>query len=103
MQSAPLLGLGFSPSFPLLDVCIQTATLRQELKILVAKRNQLEDAYTVFATEEVGMDQENVVANIKKARSAPQKNKRLQAIHEAHKAVVSKEAAIDKAAGQTVN
>ena len=45
------------------------------------------------------MDQESVVANIKKARSAPQKNKRLQAIHEAHKAVVSKEAAIEKSVG----
>ena len=76
---------------------IQIATLRQELQILVTKRNQLEDAYTVFATEEVGMDQESVAANIKKARSAPQKNKRLQAIHEAHKVVVSKEAAIEKA------
>ena len=83
-------------------MCIQTATLRQELKILVAKRNQLEDAYTVFATEEVGVDQESVVANIKKARSASQKNKRLQAIHEAHKAVVSKEAAIEKAVGAVV-
>ena len=31
------------------------------------------------------------------ARSAPQKNKRLQAIHEAHAAVVSKEAAIEEA------
>ena len=42
------------------------------------------------------MDHENAVANIKKARSAPQKNKRLQAIHEAHVALLSKQAKIDE-------
>ena len=77
-------------------VRIQAATLRQDLKMLVTKRNQLEDAYTVCATEEFGMDHENAVANIKKARSAPQKNKRLQAIHEAHGALLSKQAKIDE-------
>ena len=38
--------------------------------------------------EEYGMEQSRALANIQKARSAPQKAKQLQAIHEAHKAVL---------------
>ena len=51
----------------------------------------------VSATEDWGVDGERVLANIRRARSSPQKNKQLQAIHEAHMAVLSKTDAIDEA------
>ena len=57
----------------------------------------MEAAYRRFAIDECGVDEEHVVAKIKQARSAPQKSKRLQAIHEAHVAVVSKEVEIKEA------
>ena len=72
-------------------------TLREERKALVAKRNSLEDAYRVFATEEFDIEEEVVDIKLDQARSSPQKNKRLQSIHEAHKAVLSKEAEIAEA------
>ena len=65
---------------------MQIAALRKEHAVLATKRQELEAAVRRYA-----------IANIKQARSAPQKNKRLQAIHEAHAAVVSKEAAIKEA------
>ena len=68
--------------------------LREEHNDLVTNRNSLEDAYRVFATEECDMEEEVTSSKIAKARSAPQKIKRLQVIHEAHKAVLSKEAEI---------
>ena len=43
------------------------------------------------------MEEDFAKGKIAKARSAPQKNKRLQSIHEAHKAVLSKEAEIAEA------
>ena len=73
-------------------------TLREERKTLVAKQNSLEGAYRVFATEECDIEKEVVNIKLEQARSAPQKNKRLQSIHEAHKAVLSKEAEIAEAA-----
>ena len=73
---------------------MQIAALREEHADLVTQRQELEAAYRRFAIDECGMDEDNVVAKIEQARSAPQKSKRLQAIHEAHVAVVSKEAAI---------
>ena len=73
---------------------MQIAALRKERAVLDTKRRELEAAYCRFAIYECDMEEENVVAKIEQARSAPQKNKRLQAIHEAHAAVVSKEAAI---------
>ena len=66
---------------------MQIAALRKEHAALAIKRQELEAAYRRFAIDECG-------TKIKQARSAPQKSKRLQAIHEAHVAVVSKEAAI---------
>ena len=51
----------------------------------------------MFAAEEFFMSEEQAFANIKRAWSAPQKSKRLQAIHETRKAVVSIETAISKA------
>ena len=72
-------------------------TLREEHKTLVTTRTELEDAYCVFAKEEFDVEEEVSKAKIAKARSAPQKNKRLQSIHEAHKAVLLKEAEIAQA------
>ena len=72
-------------------------TLREERKALVTKRNALEDAYRVFVTEEFDIEEEVVDTKLDQARSSPQKNKRLQSIHEAHKAVLSKEAEIAEA------
>ena len=43
------------------------------------------------------MEEANVITKMEQARSAPQKSKRLQAIHEAHVAVTSKETAIKEA------
>ena len=74
--------------------------LREEHKALVTKRNSLEDEYRVFATKECDMEDEVTSSKIAQARSAPQKNKRLQVIHEAHKAVLSKEAKIAEAEGE---
>ena len=76
---------------------MQIAALREEHVVLATKRQELEAAYRRFAIDECDMDEENVVAKIEQARSAAQKSKRLQAIHEAHVAVVSKEAAINEA------
>ena len=74
-------------------------TLREERKALVTKRNALEDAYRVFATEEGDMKEEDAQKKIAKARPEPQKNKRLQLIHEAQKTVVAKEAEITEVEG----
>ena len=76
---------------------MQITTLRKEHAVLVTKQQELEAAYRRFTIDECGMEEEHVVAKIEQARSAPQKSKRLQAIHEAHAAVVSKEAAIKEA------
>ena len=76
---------------------MQIAALRKEHTVLVTKRQEVEAAYRRFAIDECDMEEENVVAKIEQARSAPQKNKRLQAIYEAHAAVTSKEAAINEA------
>ena len=57
----------------------------------------MEAAYRRFAIDECGIEEDHIFAKIEQARSAPQKNKRLQAIHEAHAAVASKEAAIKEA------
>ena len=73
---------------------LQLDILRKERDALVSKRATLEDEYRVFAINECDMEEAVADAKIKKAWSAPQKNKRLQAIHEAHKALLSKEAAI---------
>ena len=42
------------------------------------------------------MPKEVAVAKVNAARSTPQKNKRLHAIHEAHMALMSKQAEIDE-------
>ena len=76
---------------------MQIATLRNEHAVLVTTQQELEAAYRRFAIDECGMEEEHVVAKIEQARSAPQKNKRLQDIHEAHAAVASMEAAIKEA------
>ena len=76
---------------------VQIAALRKEHAVLTTKWQELEVEYRHFAINESRMEEEHVVAKIEQARSAPQKTKRLQAIHEAHAAVVSKEAAIKEA------
>ena len=75
-------------------------TLREEHKTLVTTRTALEDAYCVFAIEECDMEEDFAKGKIAKARSAPQKNKRLQSIHEAHKQVLLKEAEITEVEGE---
>ena len=65
---------------------------------LILKRKTLEEAYVSAAMEEFGMEQDLALANVQKARSSPQKAKQLQAIHEAHKAVMEYEKAANKAA-----
>ena len=76
---------------------MQIVALRKEHVVLVAKLQELETAYRRFSIDECGMEEEHIAAKIEQARSAPQKSKRLQAIHEAHAAVVSKGAAIKEA------
>ena len=76
---------------------MQIAALRKEHAVLVTKQQELEAAYRRVAIDDFGMEEEYAVAKIEQARSAPQKNKRLQAIHEAHVAVLSKESAIKEA------
>ena len=78
---------------------MQVAALRKEHAVLVAKRRELEAAYRRFAIDECGMEEEHIAAKIAQARSAPQKSKRLQAIHEAHAAAASAEAAVKEAEG----
>ena len=70
---------------------MQIAALRKEHAALATKRQELEAEYRRFAIDECDMEEEHVVSKIKQARSAPQKNKRLQAIHEAHAAVMFKD------------
>ena len=76
---------------------MQIAALRKEHAVLSTKQQELEAAYRRFAIDERGMEEEHVVAKIERARSVPQKNRRLQAIHEAHVAVASNEVAIKEA------
>ena len=76
---------------------VQIAALRKEHAVLVEKQQELEAAYRRFAIDECDMEEEHVLAKIKQARSAPQKNKRLQAIHKAHAAVTSNQSAITEA------
>ena len=78
---------------------MQIVALRKEHVVLVAKLQELETAYRRFSIDECGMEEEHIAAKIEQARSAPQKNKRLQAIHEAHVAAASTEAAIKEAEG----
>ena len=76
---------------------MQIAALRKEDVVLATKQQELEASYRRFAIDEFGIEEGHVVIKIEQARSAPQKGKRLQAIHEAHVAVVSKEAEINEA------
>ena len=76
---------------------MQIATLHKDHSDLVAKEKRLEAEYRDSAIEKWGFDEERVLAKIRRARSSPQKNKQLQAIHEAHMAVLSKRDAIDEA------
>ena len=66
----------------------------------MAKRQELEDAYVRVAMEECDMEEELALSKAKNARLTPQKNKRLNAIHEAHVAVVSVGTAITEAEGK---
>ena len=64
------------------------------------KRNRLEEAHRTFAIEEMDMEEEMANAKIAKARLAPQKSKRLHSIHQAHDAVLAKEAEITRVEGK---
>ena len=77
-------------------VLLQIAALRAEHGDLITNQQELEADYRRFAME-CDMEEEHIVAKIQQARSAPQKNKRLQAIHEAHAAAASKEAELKAA------
>ena len=67
------------------------SVLREELKLAVKKRGASENEYRTFATEECDLENDVIVAKIEKARSEPQHNVRLHAIHVAHQAVLAKE------------
>ena len=69
-------------------------TLRKEHGDLVSERKAVEDAYYNVATTESDMEESFAKSKIATARLEPQKNARLQSIHEAHQAVLSKEAEI---------
>ena len=56
--------------------------------MLKRKLQNSEDQYRHFAIKECAMEEENVRANITKARSAPHSNARLQRIHDDYKAVM---------------
>ena len=73
--------------------------LQADHALLAMRLNSLEAAYRDFAMKECGMEKEIVIAELKNARSAPQKNKHLKAIYDAHVAVMAKAAAIKKAGG----
>ena len=75
------------------------ASLRQEHKDLVSERKAAEDAYYNFATTECDMEADVAKSKIAKARLEPHKNARLQSIHNAHQAVLSKEGDIKAAEG----
>ena len=77
-------------------VLVQIAVLREEHGDLITNQQELEADYRRFAME-CDMEEERVLTKIQQARSAPQKNKRLQAIHEAHAAAASKEAELKAA------
>ena len=62
----------------------------------MSARDNLEAEYIRSVTEECGFAEEAAVAQINAARSTPQKNKRLHAIHEAHMALMSKQAQIEE-------
>ena len=62
----------------------------------MSNRDKLEAEYIRSVTEEWDVPKEVAVAKVNAARSTPQKNKRLHAIHEAHMALTSKQAEIDE-------
>ena len=64
--------------------------------MLASDRDKLEAEYIRSVTEEWDMPKEVAVAKVNAARSTPQKNKRLKAIHEAHMALMSKQAQIEE-------
>ena len=64
--------------------------------MLASDRDKLEAEYIRSVTEEWDVPKEVAVANVNAARSTPQKNKRLHAIHEAHMALMSKQAQIEE-------
>ena len=85
--------------FPLACECRAYRSWRLRQKSLPCRRSLLffaislpekEDAYRAFATDECGLGQEHIDAIIEKAHSAPQNVKRLQDIHEAYQAMVTK-------------
>ena len=59
-----------------------------QLRILEQTLQHCEEQYRRCAIDECGVEEEDVVAKIKQARSAPQKVARLQCIHEAYKALM---------------
>ena len=76
---------------------LQIAALRAEHGALITNQQELEADYRRFAVDDAGMEEDHVDVKIQQARSAPHKNKRLQAIHEAHAAAASKEAELKAA------
>lgn len=77
---------------------VQIATLRQEHADLLARRESLENEYCVDAMATLGVtDKHVIIPMIEESRLRLQKNKGLRAIYEDHQALLSKEAALEKA------
>ena len=58
------------------------------MALMKAKLDIAEEEYRRFAIDESDVDEQIVATKIKQARLAPQKNMRLQRIHEAYKALM---------------
>ena len=76
---------------------IALSNLSKDLRDLKEKRDQLEYAYRASANKQLAVGKDRADDYIKKARLIPQKDTQLQAIHEAHEAVISKENALEQA------
>ena len=67
---------------------VQIDIPHDEVHILEKNLQTLEEDYRRFAIGECDVEEEHVDAKIKQARAAPQKNARLQRIHEAYQTLM---------------
>ena len=80
---------------------MQVASRRRKLSNLVSERDRVEEAFRVAAMEELGMEEELVMANIEKARSAYRGLNKLDDICEANKKLRFCEDEIERDEGKT--
>ena len=77
------------------------ASRRRKLSNLVSERDRVEEAFRVAAMEELGMEEELVMANIKEARSAHRDVPKLNEIYGASAIVRFYEGEIKQDEGHT--